>query len=283
MSASRPPRPQVQIPAAKRVRQNEMSLTKTTSSLVLPPVAESVPPTATQSSTSPTASSEDKTKSAQAPSHPKGHKVFQLSKIWETMDSQSFLHLTDTLLLADVWVQPTLVMPMNAAYANVTFKQIVLAPHIKQRLATTKMSADDLIKMLYLSDTLQWYMQGAEAISFEEWVKDKSAACVKAKGMEEGSNRALLCNFIINEDREFTFYPSLLHGNFGIFFRKTCVHSYKTDDGSMGKMVNPAIIKCTATRGKFEYVLEARLIAIPDGWFDEVPATQPMDGPLGEI
>lgn len=273
-------RPQVQMPAAKRVRLNGASaaVTRTASCAILPTAEEeSVPPTATQSSTVET---ENK---PQVQSHPKGHKVFQLSKVWESMDKQNFLHLTDTYLLADVWVQPTLVTPMNATYADVTFKHIVVAPHIKQRLATTKMSTEDLLKMLYLADYIQWSMQGVCGLSFEDWEKEKSAACVKVKGMAEGSNRALLCNFIINEDREFTFYPQFLHGNFGIFFRKTCVHSYKTDDAAGKKLTNPSMIKCTATRGKFEYVLEARLIALPDGWFDdeEAPATLPMDGPLG--
>ena len=253
-----------------------MPQTKTGAILPESPV-ENVPLTATQSSTD-LPGSENKTKSAPAQTHPRGHKVYQLDKVWETMDQQSFLHLTDTLTLGDVWVQPVSVTPMNAAYANVAFKEIVLAPHIKQRTAETKMSADDLIKMLYLSECLQWYMQGVEALPFDDWLNDKSAACVKVKGMEVGSNRALLCNFIITEDREFTFYPPLLKGNFGIFFRKICYHSYKTT-GEGEKLSYPGMIKCCATRGKFEYILEARIIPLPVGWFDvDVTPTQPMEG-----
>lgn len=199
--------------------------------------------------------------------HPKSHKVRELAEIWKTMDSQDFLHLTDTLTLGDVWVQPVAVAPAKGAYAMVTFKQMVLAPHIKFRTADCKMSLDDVMKMLYLNDCLQFDMRNIERLSYDDWVKEKSSLCVKAKGMEEGSNRAKLCNFIITEDREFTFYPSYLHGRFGIFFRKTYYHSYKCGD-DMVKMVNPSMIKCQSVKGNFEYILEARIIPLPDEWFD---------------
>lgn len=207
--------------------------------------------------------------SVKRPLHPKGHKVRNLSDVWGGMDDHNFLYVTDTLLLCDVWVQPVSVDTTgNAAYANVTFKEIVCAPHIKSRLATTKMAVDDLMKMLYLNDTLQWSMQGVDKLTYEEWINEKSASCVKVKGLEEGSNRAKLCNFIITEDREFSFYPSFLKGVFGMFFRKTCYHSYKldSDDTTTTKFENPSMLKCSSTRGKFEYIIEARLIPLPDNW-----------------
>ena len=221
------------------------------------------------------------------PSHPKGHKVKLLSEVWKTMDSQSFLHLTDSQTLGDVWVQPVGVEPSTGAYVTVHFKQIVFGYHIKSRIASSKMSSDDLLKMLYLNDCLQWDMQGLIRLGFDDWLNEKSAACVKVKGLDEGSNRAKLCNFIITEDRDFTFYPQFLKNCCGLFFRKICCHSYKTPVGEHDdKLDNPSMIKCCATRGKFEYVLEARVFPLPDKWFStkpeeqatlEVPATQPMN------
>ena len=212
----------------------------------------------------------------QTPAHPKGHKVRTLAEVWKNMDQQTFLHLSDTLTLGDVWVQPTSVEPLSGAYANVTFRQMVAAPHIKYRDAISRMSTDDLLKILYLNETIQWDMQGVEHIPFEDWVNEKTAACVKVKGVDEGTNRAKLCNFLITEDKEFTFYPTFLRGNFGIFFRKICYHSYKSDNKG-SKLVNPSMIKCCETRGKFEYVLEARIFPLPTGWFDEeVPASQAL-------
>ena len=226
--------------------------------------AASVPP-----STSPLSTEKPETarKMATTSAHPKGHKVRELSDVWKNMDAQDFLHLSDTLTLGDVWFQPTGVVGDRGAIANVKMLQIVDAPHIKKRETTCKMSTDDILKVLYLNDTLQLEMQGLDRISFEEWLNEKSAGCVKNKGIEEGSNRAKLCEYILNEDKEFTFYPRYLKGKFGIFFRKICYHSYKTEEKMESKMINPSMIKCCATKGKFEYILEARIIPLPENWF----------------
>ena len=203
--------------------------------------------------------------------HPRGHKVRELAEVWKIMDSQDFLHLTDSLALGDVWVQPTGVVSAKGGYATVSFLQIVDAPHIKYRNAVSKMSLDDLTKMLYLNDCLQWDAQNLERISFDDWLKDKSSVCVKAKGMEVGSDRAQLCNFIITEDREFSFCSPMMHNRFGVFFRKICYHSYKTskDDESF-KLDNPSMMKCKGVKGSFEYIIEARFFPLPLSWFDEI-------------
>lgn len=217
------------------------------------PISSPIPPTTTG-------------EADQGMRHPRGHKVRELAEVWKVMDSQDFLHLTDTLTLGDVWVQPTAVLSSKGAFATVSFKQMVAGPHIKFRDASCKMSLDDLTKMLYLNDCVQWDLQNLAHLSFEDWMKEKSSICVKAKGMEEGSDRAKLCHFIITEDREFTFYPSFLHSCNGIFFRKICYHSYKNGEDTL-KIDNPSMMKCKGTKGTFEYIIEARVFPLPDEWF----------------
>ena len=229
--------------------------------------------------------SQVETASTAAPTHPKGHKVRALDDVWKTMDSQSFLHLTDTTVLSDVWVQPKAVEPTTGVYANIEFLQIVAAPHIKYRTATSKMSLDDLLKMLYLNDVMQWAIQGPSRYSYEEWLADKTAAFIKKHGVADSNNKSSLCNFIISEDISFSFYP-VFHCSpemtnttkSGIFFRKICYHSYKqADGGEADKIDNPSMMKCCASRGKFEYVFEARLFPLPDTWWqkDKVPVDVP--------
>lgn len=201
--------------------------------------------------------------------HPKGHKVKNLSDIWKTMDSQDFLHLSDTLTLNDVWLQPISVEPVKGAYAAVNFIEVVFAAHIKTRRSQHKMALDDLVKMLYLNDCLQYDMQNIPRPEFNDWVKEKTALCVKAIGLEESNNRSKFCNFIITEDRDFTFYPAYLHQHFGIFFRKSAYHSYKTESDvstSEIKITNPSIIKCSTIKGNFEYIIEARIFPLPYEW-----------------
>ena len=165
-------------------------------------------------------------------SHPKGHKVRELKEVWENMDKQNYLHLTDTLTLGDVWIQPLQAIPEErGSFVTVGMSQILDAPHIKSRNASCKMSTDDLLKMLYLNDRLQADMAGRDSFTFDDWLNAKAATAVKTKGIETGSDHRQLCNFILSEDKEFSFYPACLKGNFAIFFRKICYHSYTGESG----------------------------------------------------
>lgn len=218
-----------------------------------------------------------------APSHPKGHKVKNLSEVWKNMDQQDFLHLTDTIPLSDVWVQPMSVEEASGLYTTVSFLQVIAAPHFKARVANAKMSIEDLMKMLYLNDVLQISMQGVEEISYDTWLAEKTAAFIKANGVDDSTNRSKIANFVITADRGFTFYPAFIR-NVGMFFRKICYHSYKEDGEKVEKVNNPSVIKCVATRGKFEYIIEARLLPLPTEWWDYVknltPETVGEGGPL---
>lgn len=267
-------------PAAKQPRlQNQTQVTRT-ESVCLQDVVSHMEEKDHPTTTSPVTMTTSK-----APTHPKGHKVRNLDDdVWKTMDSQSFLHLTDTLTLMDVYVQPKSVEPISQMYANVSFIEIVCAPHIKYRVANSKMSVDELLKILYLNDCLQSDMQAIMRISFDEWLGEKTAMFIKAHGVSDSNNRAKLCQYILTEDREFSFYPKCMKGGYGMFFRKICYHSYKMKDKERKKFDNPSMMKCQASRGKFEYMIEARLLPLPDDWFTtdfseeaEVPATQPLN------
>lgn len=214
-----------------------------------------------------------------AETHPKGHRVKDLDDVWKRMDEQGFVRITDTIVLGDVWWQPVSAAPYKNVYADVKMYQIVVAPHIKYREKVCRMSVDDLLKVLFLAD----YILNGDKSSvprsrvdyYDEWVANKTAAFVKdRKNVEDVSSKALLCNYILKEDPTFTLYPATLN-NVGIFFRKTCYHSYKSDDMSAVKFENPAIFKCSSNKSSFEYVLEARILPLPEPWFEAIGETVP--------
>ena len=68
-----------------------------------------------------------------------------------------------------------------------------------------------------------------------------------------------------------------------MFFRKICYHSYQTGKKDEHKLENPTMMKCCAARGKFEYVIEARLCAIPDGWFDAIKTSGSEEVPESQV
>ena len=228
------------------------------------------------------------------PPHPKWHKQATLASVWATMDSQSFLHLTDTLALSDVVVQPKSIASSTGSYTNVTFIQAVKARNWKLRVATCKMPIVDVIKMLYLCDCMYSKIQKTPAPTYEAWVKSKVSAFGAKYGMVEDANHCMLCQYILAEDPTFSFYADCI-GDCGVFYRKICHHSYKNGKGET-KIRNPAMVKCKGSRGMIEYLIEAMILPLPDGYFKKieeaeeragpetveeeevVPETQPMDG-----
>lgn len=207
--------------------------------------------------------------------HPRWHKSATLSSVWASMDKQEYFRVSDTFALNDVWSQPKSIAACPSAnVVMVQMRQLVNAPHIKTRTCTTKMSVDDLLKMLYLNESVQWAIQGPARYSFDEWLADKTAAYIKKYGVDRTSDRAGLCSFILTEDRDFSFYPSSLR-NVGVFLRKICYHSYKDEEGK-DKINNPSMMKCASARGTFDYVFEAKIFVLPDEWWGptEVPESQ---------
>lgn len=215
------------------------------------------------------------------PRHPKGHKVRSLADVWKSMDNQSYWRLTDSLTLMDVWSQPISVEKSELSTVGiVTFIQLVDAPKLKSREVKTKCSLGDLLKICYLNECLTWDIRGEPHVEYDDWIAEKTANFVTKYGVGEVNNMVKLCNFIIAEDPTFSFYPQFFKCNVGVFFRKTCYHSYQAP-GLTEKIPNMMMIKCAASRGAFEYMIEAKFIVLPADFFHtsseaEIPETQPL-------
>jgi len=245
---------------AKQPRMMNQSMVMRTESVELEASAEvKNPPTSTHPA------SETGSKSQ---THPKGHRARDLqTEVFDVLDKQEFLRLSDTLALGDFWCYPISVETIQSAnIVFVKFMEIVAGYHIKHREAVHKITTDDLCKICYLNDCIQWDLQGFNRVAYDDWLADKTAKFIKACGVEDAHNRAKVCQYILTEDKEFTFYPRFLKSTTGIFFRKSCVHTYKKEGES--KIENPLIMKCS-TKGKFEYVIEAKIIPLPIDWFEK--------------
>lgn len=282
---------------------NFVSLLQATMSKFIPnnKRQNTTPAATTPSSTSPaeekdlpTSSSQTETGEMRArriatPPSVDGVRTVEVEKIKEALASQNFLRLTDTTLLGDVWVQPILVEFSNTLYATIRFLVMLAGPSIEVFTTATKMSLSDLLKMLYLNDCILADFQGLARMDYDTWFKEKSAACVRLEGTERGTNLSVVSQFIITQDKEFTFYPTFIK-NCGMFFRKISHHRYVNGEGKTGDLVNASMIQCSAApRGKFQYVLEGKCVPLPDNWSDianqlieeatsgVIPPTQPMD------
>lgn len=230
----------------------------------------------------------EKTRRVVIPPSKDGIRVVEIEELKKLCAAQNFLRLADTILLSDLWVQPISVEMTTTMYATVNFVAMLNAPKMQLFHLKTKLSLDDLLKMLYLNDCIFADFQGLVRLDYGGWINEKTSAYVKVEGAENATNRSMLANFIITQDSDFSFYPKFMK-NCGMFFHKVSHHKYKDEGGKFGELENASMIECSAApRGKFHYVLEARCFPLPDKWTEtyealvgsiseDVPETQPMD------
>lgn len=270
------------VPAKKRI-ETKASVTRTTRELSLPRShsQEEVrdPPT-----TSSTPLQEGVRK--RAPRDPRGWKTFVRSTVWNGMVKNNFVQIGDALPWSDVWTQPLEIQGVKTTdYVDVVCRQIILAPIIFSREVVYKISCEELLALLYLSDKLK----GDATAGFDEWVEVKTQKYINAHGSEFSESHAHLCDFILREDTSFSF-DEIVNGKLMLscFFRKVCVHNYPDGEVPIDdtQFNNPAMIKYQAKTGQFEYLYQAQLIPFDYEWIrtnldkraaqEEVPESQPF-------
>ena len=256
-------------PVAKQARlMNQVHTTKMVAPLDI--VEARDPPTATSPSLT------QQSEMVKKKRHPKGHRVYAVAEIDETLAKDKYMHLTDSLLLSDVYLQPRDVEESKGSFADVTFTRLICGYHMQVGEYKAAVLLDDLLQMLYQCEVVTASMQGKVCLGYDEWINEKSIACAKVHGMDSANNPSILAKFLITEDPEFTFFPTFLK-NVGIFFKKSTVHSYPNPQNrGMHKILNPCIIK-RKSRGMFEYTLDLKLIVLPP----EMVSTK--DGEEGEV
>lgn len=267
----------------------------TTSSGAATSVAVSVPP----SSTTPAPqSSEARIRRTVAPPDAKGkiYREMTLAEVKEIFKNKSFLRPSDTKGLHDTWLQPVAIERANGMYTTATFLVMMNTPTFDFFYLKTKVNVEDVLAMLYLCDCMIADFQGIARFEYNDWLNEKTSAFVKVSDAKSATNQSLLVNYILNEDKEFTFYPDFMK-NAGFFVRKLCYHQYKGVDGKVSNWANPSMLVREAdNEAKFKYVIEGRCFSLPDNWWmimdaikasaeeeseeekeEEVPSTQPMD------
>lgn len=269
MSSSKLPplkRPRAPLPVKTTPRRQSSEQQKAATALA----GEAQPPEKTPGTTSTTSEGAE---SNQNRNHPKGHRTTTLGEIWGLMDD-TFLRNTDTSKLMDVWSYPTAVESSESSnlYVNVEFRQFVVSYHIKERKAVYKMHVEDILKMFYLAAQIELDCASEPRLDYDSWLAEVQYLFSKEKGIEESKSRPKLAEFLMNEGHV-SIHPIPGNPKLHTVFRKVNVHSYKADDA---KFANEFCLKCQVAKGKYEYVIEAKIAALPID-SSEVTETQPMD------
>lgn len=271
MSSLRVPpikRPRAPLPVKSTLRHPSLEELKAAAS---DPAGEVQPAEKTQGTTTVTSPTPESNQNIKL--HPKGHRTTTLQEIWGLMDD-TFLRNTDTSKLMDVWSYPVAVEASESSnlYVNVEFRQFVVSYHIKERTVTHKMNVDDVLKMFYLAAQIELDCAAEPRIDFDTWLAESIYLFSKEKGTEKSNSRPKLAEFLMNEGHV-SIHPIPGNPKLHTVFRKVNVHSYKSD---AAKYLNEFCLKCQVAKGKYEYIIEAKIAALPVD-SAEVPETQKLD------
>lgn len=262
----------VQQTAMKRARvEGEKQSTLTTSE-------ESYPPT-----TETPAVSEDKPKF-------NGKKVKSLSTVIAQTCDSSFLKMTDTLNLNDVWFLPKKVGRTSSEnFLTVEFAIVVNGLSLVMVDHMFKISAEELLKMIYLSRKMRaTFEQNPFPYNFfAEWKEKEFAYFTTSPDVVRGdSSPAAFAEYEFTKEsfRLRQYNPQCCICS---VFRKIYQHVYQNDvtggDAAptiYGCVENPNMVECSAYRGSYSYCIEIRMMYIDgeetkeDSSGEEIEASQ---------
>ena len=187
--------------------------------------------------------------------HPNGHKVKNYKEVESALHKTAYLPMSDSALCGDVWFQPHIIQEEDATVLKCIFEELVDTRDLYASLHEYSVSADDLLKMLYLTEMIMNDYYSTPREEYEDWFIGKFTEALKEDRTLDMSNRGAVAARIMK-----TFSFEIGKGtHFEVYFQKKCVHEYV--DAPIEKK-NYNCIFCKALRGKFEYVIEARIFVI---------------------
>ncbi|MBO7209395.1 MAG: hypothetical protein J6V44_00075 [Methanobrevibacter sp.] len=203
--------------------------------------------------------------------HPNGHKVKEFKEVEAALYKTEYLPLSDSTLCGDVWFQPHSIQQEDTSILKCVFEELVDAHDMHVAMHQFSVSADDLLKMLYLTEMIVNDYYASPREEYEDWFIGKFTEALKEDRSLDMANHGALATRIM---KNFSF--EIGKGtHFEVYFQKKCVHVYNNAP-EVKKNFN--CVFCKALRGKFEYIIEARIFVLNE----DIHASNLGDGLLLE-
>lgn len=211
-----------------------------------------------ESSTSATA--EEGKDSPTGSRHPLGHKIKTQEEVEKSIRKGKFLPLSDGLNCGDIYYQPSVVLTGGKNVLSVMFEEFYDGDEVVKNMHEYSVSADDLLKMMYLAEKMQNTYYNMDTEEYDLWFVHKYAALVEEYRSLDMNDHGTIAEKLLMGNKDLFI---LGKGSFmEVYFQKHCVHKYP---GAVSGVKNPNIILCKAMgRGKFEYIIEARVFVLSE-------------------
>lgn len=186
--------------------------------------------------------------------HPQGHKVKDFKETMSNVRKNKYFPLADSMYGSDIWFQPKGVTSQEKNIVTCVFEEYVNGENVSLDQFDYVIFADDLLKMLYLAEKIDNVYYNMETEDYELWLVHKYSEMLEANRSLDINDHASLARMLISKNPEQFILGK--QTNLEVYFQKRCVREF-TDAPKSAK--NSNVIKCKSLKGKFEYVIEARI------------------------
>ena len=201
-----------------------------------------------------------------------GEKVKELSSVVTQVTESSFLRVTDTFNLNDVWFLPKSVSRTSSEnYLSIELAVVINGTSLIMFDHWFKVPAEELMKMIYLCRKMRAAIEMTPFpySDFQEWrTKEYQFFNVSPDVVRGDKSEAAFAEYEFTKEN-FHLRQYNPQCSMRAVFRKSYRHIYRDDSGKAsigiyGCLENPNMIECTAMRGTYSYCIEVRMMFIGD-------------------
>lgn len=218
-----------------------------------------------------------------------GVKEKDATAVFNNIEEGTYMRMTDTLNLGDVWFKPVTVARNTSKFIlSVIYTIVICGEKLLMKQHEYKTTAEELLKMIFLAKKSRAYYFGFEfPTDYSTWfdMEKKAFLANPAAVKGDGSDAAFAEYQISNED--FKLNKGEDATQMYILFRKTNRHSYTVaSTASYETHENPNSEHCEGSRGSYLFTIESRIMMLPiaergekkikDIIPEEIPESQPF-------
>lgn len=216
-----------------------------------------------------------------------GKKQRSLATVLAQCKEGSFLKMTDTSGLSDVWFLPLKVRRTGSGTVlTVTCAIVISGTSLIMHNHDYKIFAEDLLKMMFMVYRFRCAITGKSmAGDYEMWKSGEQEKFATGSDVVRGdSTDAAFAEYLFCQQNFRAIGFSKKSTDFAYVFRKINQHVYVSDivGGTAmptvyGSVDNDNVLQCTASRGNYTYCIECRLMwigGVEDEEDEEMPASQ---------
>ena len=191
---------------------------------------------------------------------PEGHKIVKMQDVLTACHKTKYLPLADGMYTGNVFFQPSEIIECKKNWLDVSMREVIVSGGFIEGYHTYSMEADDLLRMMYLSDMANNDHLDIERSSFEEWLVDIFSDVIKEDSHADFADRARLAQYLLIKNGKFSFGGG---SKIQMFFQKRCIRDF-TDVPSEMHLAgnNMSAFKTKSARGKFEYMIEMHIFCM---------------------